>query len=455
VLDSYLESGSLAIVPETVFADATFASARVTGQSGCNSYRALFQANGRSLRISQSSATLMACPEPLMTFEQTYLALLQSSRYYTARNDQLTVFDASGAAVLLFDAAPKNPLLGRWNVDSYLVPPSTVQAPVEGTSLDVVFGLLSIGGFSGCNSFSGTYATNGNAVRVGPLATTRLACEQDVMDQETAFLSALQGVSFIDYRGSTLLLTDRQGHLVVALTRPTPETEPSAGPSAAPSAAASATPTASPPASATPAPTKTPAPTATPTPTPTPTAAPTPTSAPSTSAPAPSASVPVVPPTATCDLAGPNAGPTVAKIVYPGTWSTVAEPADLACRYFDPDPITVPADPATLQTAVMASVSATPYGDSVTAATDAANWTVLQSGSSSGGGPSITCVGATAKSDSAGIPSGSSSYTCLVDVGSAGTVSLRTVSASIDETFESNAGVVTLMTRGSTFIPSS
>ena len=128
VLDSYLQAGTLAIAPETVFADATFESSRVTGQGGCNSYTALYQAGGRSLRVSQSSSTLMACPVPVMDFEQTYLQLLQSSRYYTARNDQLTVFNSDGTPVLVYDAAPNNPLLGRWDVDSYLVPPSTVKA---------------------------------------------------------------------------------------------------------------------------------------------------------------------------------------------------------------------------------------------------------------------------------------------------------------------------------------
>jgi len=43
VLDSYLQAGTLAIAPETVFADATFESSRVTGQAGCNSYTALYQ----------------------------------------------------------------------------------------------------------------------------------------------------------------------------------------------------------------------------------------------------------------------------------------------------------------------------------------------------------------------------------------------------------------------------
>jgi heat shock protein HslJ len=456
VLSSYLENGSLAIVPETIFADATFESSFVSGQSGCNSYRALYQAGGRSLRISQSTGTLMACDQPTMDFETTFKTLLASSRYYTARDDTMTIYDDSRTPVLVFDAAPRNPLLGRWDVSSFLLPPSTVTSPLEGTKLEVVFGIASVGGSSGCNTFSGTYGTNGTTVRISPLATTRIACDQPVMDQETAFLAALQGVARIDYRGSQVNLTDRQGHLVVGLTRPVPEPSPSAGPSA--SAKASAAPEAS--TSAKPSATPTAKPTASPTPTPSPTKSPTPapsaTPVASASAPPqPSASIPVVPVTATCDLAPTDGGATVAKLVYPGTWHTVTEPANLACRYFDPAEITVPADPATLQTAVTATVLATPYADAVTAATDPANWTVVRSGTSTATGISITCVDATALTDAAGIPVGSSSHACLVDVGTSGTVVLRTVGATVDEAFATNAAVVSLMTLVSSYIPTS
>jgi heat shock protein HslJ len=446
VLRSYLENGTLAIVPETIFADAEFANHRVTGQAGCNSYNAIFQASGRTLLISQASTTLMACDEATMTFEQTYLALLDSSRYYGVRNETLTIYDGIGSPVLVFDAAPKNPLLGRWDVDSYLVPPSTVTAPIAGTTLDVVFGLASVGGSAGCNTFTGTYGTNGNVVRISQLATTRKACEQDVMDQETAFINALQGAALIDYRGDQVNLTDLSGSLVVALVRPAAEAAASASPSAstAPAASASARPSASP----------TPSPTPTKSPTPKPTA--TPTKAPAPSTPAqpsvrPSASIPPIPPSATCNLVAGSA--TVAKIVYPGTWHTVTTPANLTCQYFDPDPITVPSDPATLQTAVMASVSATSYADAVAAATDPANWTVIQQGDSTVSGTSFTCVEATAKTAAAGIPVGSSSGSCLVDVGAAGTVVIRTVGTAGDPAFEANSAVALLMTLESTFTP--
>ena len=263
VLNSFDVDGTLTIVPETVYADARFDARRVSGFSGCNQYDALYRAGGRTLLVSQPASTLMACDEATMAFEAQFLALLQASRFYTVHRDTLTVFGAVGeGALLVFDAAPRNPLLGKWTVDSYGVPPSTVVAVLPDTEIDVVFGIGTVGGFAGCNSFSGTYGTNGTVVRISRLATTRLACDDAVMEQETAFLEALQGAALVESRGSTLNLTDRKGGIAVALARPVPpEPDASASPTPSPTPEATATPTPKPTASPTPTPKPTPTPT--------------------------------------------------------------------------------------------------------------------------------------------------------------------------------------------------
>jgi len=48
-----------------------------------------------------------------------------------------------------------------------------------------------VSGSAGCNSFHGTYATEGSRLQLGPLATTRRACEEPLMTQEQEFLAAL------------------------------------------------------------------------------------------------------------------------------------------------------------------------------------------------------------------------------------------------------------------------
>jgi heat shock protein HslJ len=447
VLRSMSQAGTLTIVPDTEYIDAEFAANRVRGFSGCNNYNARYRTGGRTLFISQASVTFMACPEPSMTLEQAYLGLLDASRYFTVRRNTLTIYSSLSEPILVFDAAPRNPLRGEWRVDSFETSPNTVSTLIEGTQIEVAFGIASVGGFAGCNSFSGTYGTNGNVVRVSPLATTRLACADDIMAQETAFLTALQGAALVDQtRSDTVLLTDLGGSIKVALVRPTPELGPVDSPGA--SAPASIEPSVAP---------SLPPPTAAPTapPTATPTAPPTPTPVPPTAAPTPAPSIAPPSPMPTVKYCALNTteGSQVASIVYPGTWFTVAEPAELACRYFDPAEIAVPADPAELATAVRSSVDVTPFADAVTAATDPARWTVRQNVDLTVDNLPAKLVEAQSLDDAAGVPVGISRLIYLIDAGSAGTISLWTVDAVDNANYQTNAGVVTLMVGASVFQP--
>ena len=220
VLQSYLANGALTIVPDDLFVDAEFRSSRVTGFSACNTYDALYRTGGRLLLISQTVVTRLACEGPPGDLEAAYLALLEQSRFYNVNRDDLTIRGADLTVLLVFHVAPANPLLGPWVVNAYASAPGTTTAPLAGTSLTAVFGLSKVGGSSGCNTYTGPYTTNGTVAAIGPLASTRMACADDVMAQETAFLAALQGVARINFRGQVLELQDRNGGLVVALVRP-------------------------------------------------------------------------------------------------------------------------------------------------------------------------------------------------------------------------------------------
>lgn len=79
-------------------------------------------------------------------------------------------------------------------------------APLEGSVVNVNFGAEGISGSSGCNSYSGGFQYNNGVLVVQPLATTLMACEQPVMDQEGAFLNALQGATGYQINGDMLTL---------------------------------------------------------------------------------------------------------------------------------------------------------------------------------------------------------------------------------------------------------
>ena len=458
VLTSYASAGALVIVPDDQFADAEFTSQRVTGFAGCNTYDAVYRTGGRMLLVGMAATTFVACGETTDAFESSYLDLLHQSRFFNVRSpstlarvsgaaETLTIRGGDGAVLLVFDAAPANPLLGSWLVDSYQTAPGAVAAPLPDTGLTAVFRFAKVAGSAGCNTFEGPYTTNGNLVAIGPLATTRLACPDDVMAQETAFLAALQGVGRIESRGQTLLLQDLRGGTLVVLSRPS-AAEPVPSPSGAPAVTAAPAPTPSP----TVAPSPTAKPTAKPTavPTATPTAKPTPVATPS---PAPTIAPPAsVPPEANCKvIVPPNV--VAATIVYPSAWFTVAAPPAVACRYFDPAPITVPADPATLTTAVMVkSDLATSYADALAAATNPTAWNVLKNEAVAVSGLPATRIEATATTGSPGIPVGMTRYGYLIDVGG-GSAWVETIGTLGSPAYVTNVSVVDLIASESAISP--
>ena len=59
-------------------------------------------------------------------------------------------------------------------------------------------------GSAGCNRMTGTYKLDGEKLKFGPLATTRMACPD--MQTETAFLKALGATTRYEVSGSSLTL---------------------------------------------------------------------------------------------------------------------------------------------------------------------------------------------------------------------------------------------------------
>ena len=65
-------------------------------------------------------------------------------------------------------------------------------------------------GRAGCNNFQGSYEVDGTSVSFGPMAVTRMMCPPAVMDQESAFLQAIdRATSFAwDDDGALLLMAE-------------------------------------------------------------------------------------------------------------------------------------------------------------------------------------------------------------------------------------------------------
>ena len=76
-----------------------------------------------------------------------------------------------------------------------------------------------VGGHSGCNRFTGTYTQKDDALRIGPFATTRMACQPEVMERERQFLAMLSNVRHVEGAHLKLTLKDGKGNVLAELVR--------------------------------------------------------------------------------------------------------------------------------------------------------------------------------------------------------------------------------------------
>jgi heat shock protein HslJ len=77
-----------------------------------------------------------------------------------------------------------------------------------------------VSGNSGCNRFTGTYeSTEDGAIRIGPLAATRMACPEPAMAAESKFFAMLEEVRSFERNGKRLALRDSDGSVLMELAQ--------------------------------------------------------------------------------------------------------------------------------------------------------------------------------------------------------------------------------------------
>lgn len=195
---------------------ALFAQDRVAGSGGCNRYTGTFTASGQKLTVQVGGTTMMYCPpEELMAQEAEYLAALGRAASYKVSDNQLQVSGEDGAVLLTYAALEAKPLAGtNWGLMTYNNGKGAVTSALAGTDITAVFGDGgNLSGSAGCNSYNANYEVDGLKISIGPAATTRMACAEPegIMEQEAAYLAALQTAARYEITGDELVLLNGEG----------------------------------------------------------------------------------------------------------------------------------------------------------------------------------------------------------------------------------------------------
>ena len=195
---------------------------QLTGNAGCNSYSAAYEIDGDQITIGPAITTRMACtdPEGVMEQETAYLAALEMASSYQFEDGQrLILLDSEGRRVVNYNEARTFELNETiWYLQNYNDGEQAVIFVLEGTEITALFdedGLVS--GSAGCNNYSGSYQVDGEKIfiELGPL--TMMFCDQPegTMDQETAYLQALESVVSYRILGDELAMLNESGQEVL------------------------------------------------------------------------------------------------------------------------------------------------------------------------------------------------------------------------------------------------
>jgi heat shock protein HslJ len=221
-LTDYLgPQGTTVPVPPAVAATATFTAGTVAGNAGCNTYRGAYTLDGDKITIGQVAMTAMACPEPQMALEKAYTTALGAVATYSISGTTLELKTAEGKVGLRYAAAtPPSLTKTSWVAVGINNGKGGVGGVVAGSEVTAIFGDDgTLTGNGGCNTYHGTYTADGAVMKIGPVASTKMACaDEATSQQETNYFAALEKVTNYALKGDRLELRAADGSLQVDYT---------------------------------------------------------------------------------------------------------------------------------------------------------------------------------------------------------------------------------------------
>ncbi|MFB6850280.1 META domain-containing protein [Streptomyces sp. NPDC056373] len=191
-------------------AHMTIDKGRAEGSLGCNNFSAEATVDGDRVRLGKTRATEMACEDTPVAFETTLAkALSGQDLKATTDDDRLTLTTGEGDTVRL-TKAKDTPLAGtEWTVTT---PDADGRAHL---TFDEKKGTVS--GSLGCNKVNAKATVRDGHITLGPPATTRMMCEDSLMDAEKKLLRLFDGKPKYEVDHQTLTLTSENGVSVRAV----------------------------------------------------------------------------------------------------------------------------------------------------------------------------------------------------------------------------------------------
>jgi heat shock protein HslJ len=201
--------------------------------SGCNYLGVDYATDGNTFTLAEIHRTRFDCELADMAAQDAaFFEAFTQIAAYGATEDALVFQDAGGVVILEY-ARKRPPIVDPALLGSeWLLVALGGAPPLEATRITLSFGPEGLGGISGCNHYGGAYAlASEGALELEQVVLTAMLClePQGVMEQEQAFMAALDKVAGYRLGGDALEILDAAGEAVLTFSRqPAYDTDPAA-----------------------------------------------------------------------------------------------------------------------------------------------------------------------------------------------------------------------------------
>jgi heat shock protein HslJ len=201
---------------------ARFEGGRVQGTDGCNRYNAPYSTNGSAIEVGTRGATTqMACSPEVMKQAGAFMAAMTGAKTYRVSAAELQLLAADGIVLASFAAQSQSLAGTSWRATGINNGKGAVASLVADSKVTMNFAADGkVSGSAGCNNYTASYQADGGKLRFTPAAATRRMCgAPGVMEQERAFLKALESVATMRMEADRLELRTAENALAAILVR--------------------------------------------------------------------------------------------------------------------------------------------------------------------------------------------------------------------------------------------
>jgi len=134
----------------------------------------------------------------------------------------ILTFVTTAALILSACSAADGSLDGSsWALRSYQDNTGETINVLPRSATTALFQAAQVTGIAGCNNYSASYQATGNKLSFGPVAITRKVCSTPlgIMQQENAFLAALDSTASYKLKNNSLELIDSKGKTLLTFRR--------------------------------------------------------------------------------------------------------------------------------------------------------------------------------------------------------------------------------------------